>query len=89
MTTETISPKPADLPIFIRDAVAEQQNRVWRLRNLISCVREANRDLVDDYEAALSGLVDLADDIHLGLDTGVLAARAAALQMETQGSRKT
>ncbi len=85
MSTKTIPPQPADLPTFIRDAVAEQQDRVWRLRNLISCVREANREQVDDYEAALSGLVDLADEIHLALDTGALAQRAEALRGESRG----
>jgi hypothetical protein len=85
MTISAIPSKAAELPTFIRDAVSEQQDRVWRLRNLISCVREANRDMVKDFEAALSGLVDYADDIHVALDTQVVAERAETLRAESHG----
>jgi hypothetical protein len=42
----------------VNKAIEEQQSRVWRLRNLIECVRNAgdSSDEVDDFGAAISGL---------------------------------
>ena len=87
MSITAISSKAPQLPIFVRDAVSEQQDRVWRLRNLIECIRYVDREQVDDYEAALSGLVEYAADIHSALDVGTVAERAEALRTESQWPR--
>jgi hypothetical protein len=74
------------LPESVKEAIEEQQTRVWRLRNLIECVRNAadSSDDIDDFGAAISGLQDYADETHLALDVGVIAKRAAAIQEEAQ-----
>jgi hypothetical protein len=87
MNITAIPSKTPQLPIFVRDAVSEQQARVRRLRNLIECVRYVDREQIDDYEAAISGLVDYADDIHLALDVGTVAERAETLRAESHGPR--
>ena len=72
--TKPVQPR---LPKHVAEVVTELQSRVWRLRSLIQCVREADHEQLEDYEAALSGLVDYADDIHLAMDVGTIAERAA------------
>lgn len=67
----------------ITKATDEQQDRVWRLRALIQCVREADWELVDDSEAALDGLADYASSIHLALDAGALKERAKQLEEDS------
>jgi hypothetical protein len=72
------------LPEPVKQAIEEQQARVWRLRNLIACVRivaESSED-VDDFGAAISGLQDYANETHMALDAGAIAERAAAIREE-------
>ena len=64
------------LPDPLRAAIEEQQTRVWRLHSLIECVREASEMELEDLSAAISGLQDLAAEIHLALDVETLAQRA-------------
>jgi hypothetical protein len=77
VTTLPVKPK---LPEHVAEAVTELQSRVWRLRNLIQCVRETDTEQVEDFEAAMSGLVDLADEIYNDMDAELVAERAAAIQ---------
>jgi hypothetical protein len=74
------------LPEPVKQAIEEQQARVWRLRNLIECVRLAadSSDEIDDFGAAISGLQDYADDTCTALDAGAIAERAAAIREEAQ-----
>jgi hypothetical protein len=64
----------------------EQQARVWPLRNLIECARQAadSSEDVEDFGAAISGLQDYADDFHTMLDAGEIAKRANAIEKERQ-----
>jgi hypothetical protein len=74
------------LPEHVQNAIAEQQARVWRLRNLIECVRLAadSQDEIDDFGAAISGLQDYADDTCTALDAGTIAERAASIKEEAR-----
>jgi hypothetical protein len=70
------------LPDSVKKAIEEQQARVWRLRNLIECVRKAadSSDDVEDFGAAITGLQDYADDTAMALDAGAIAQRAIAIE---------
>jgi hypothetical protein len=72
------------LPAPVLTAIEERQERIWRLRNLIACVRAAadSPDDVDDFGAAISGLQDSADDTHMALDAEAIAERGAAIRQE-------
>jgi len=72
------------LPETVKTAIEEQQACVWRLRNLIACVRNApdSSDDVEDFGTAISGLQDYADDTTLALDAGEIAQRAQAIEEE-------
>lgn len=65
-------------------AIEEQQTAVWKLYALLECVTmalDANAPYdVEDADAALHAVLDLAREIHLRLDAGAIAQRAAAIQ---------
>lgn len=67
-------------------AIEEQQARVWRLRNLVECVRNASdsSEDIEDFSAAINGLQDYAEDIHMTLDAGTIVERAQAIEKEEQ-----
>jgi hypothetical protein len=72
------------LPESVKKAIEEQQSRVWRLRNLIECVRivaDSSED-IDDFGAAITGLQNYADDTAMALDAGAIAQRAVAIERE-------
>ena len=93
-TTSTINvpdeaPTKAELPPFIREAVEEQQRRVWALRSLIECYREAiDAGQCSDAIAAGDGLVDLAGSIHSALDQQRVAERGLEIESELQWARE-
>jgi hypothetical protein len=72
----------------LKTAIEEQQSRVWRLRNLIECVRQAadSSEDIEDFGAAISGLQDYADDIHMTLDAGEIGKRATSIEEERRGA---
>jgi hypothetical protein len=78
------------LPESVKKAIEEQQARVWRLRNLIECVRNVaeSSNEIDDFGAAISGLQDYAEDIHMALDAGEVSQRAEAIEREEQGAAR-
>jgi hypothetical protein len=75
------------LPASLRQAIGEQQDRVWRLRNLIECVRNTadSSEDVEDFGAAITGLQDYADDTFYALDAGAVAERAHAIDEKFTG----
>src|SRR5262245_56347413 len=78
MSTDNVTPiKPDEWPPGLKDALNEQQRRVWRLRNMIEAVNRAGEGgEVEDISAALDGATDYADLIHMDLDAGALMKRA-------------
>lgn len=72
------------LPPAVVTAIEEQQTRVWRLRSLLDVFREAviDGDNIDDKEAALDALIELADEVYKALDTESIASRAAEFEDE-------
>jgi hypothetical protein len=89
MSTDNVTPIRGDqtasaLPPGFQRALEEQQTRVWRLRNLLDTLCIAVRDgwILDDGEAAIQGLVDYADGIHLALDVDLLKERGAEIAEE-------
>ena len=63
-----------------------RSSRVWRLHSLIECIRvssDSSED-VQDFGAAISGVLELANSIHLALDVEVIAERAKAIEAEEQ-----
>jgi hypothetical protein len=68
----------------VKAAIEEQQARVWRLRNLIECVRQAadSSDDVEDFGAAITGLQDYANDTYYALDAGIILQRAQMIEEE-------
>jgi hypothetical protein len=75
------------IPALLAQAIGEQQTRVWQLRNLIEAVNHATRDSneIDDLEAALGGLVAMADEIHLGLNKESLEKKAEEIAIAEGG----
>jgi hypothetical protein len=72
----------------VKKAIEEQQARVWRLRNLIQCVRNvADAQDCEDFGAAISGLQDYANDTCSALDAGAIAERAQAIEEEERHDR--
>lgn len=68
-------------------AIHEQQERVWRLRNLLDALRGAiiGGANLEDEEAALDGLIEYADQIHLAMDAGPITERATWLDQLERG----
>jgi hypothetical protein len=87
--TTRFPPGNADIPVkpklpeHVAKVVFDLQSRVWRLRNLIQCVRETDATQIEDRDAALSGLVEYADSIYREMDAGLIAERAVALREGT------
>jgi len=70
------------LPDRFKEAIGEQQSRLWRLKSLIECVgidTEGSSNRCEDHSAALDGLADYANAIHGDLDATLVAERAAEL----------
>lgn len=67
----------------VAKAIDEQRNRLWRLRSLIEvtafAVDHESGDEIEDLNAVLAGLLELADSIHEALETQTIAERAAEL----------
>jgi hypothetical protein len=74
------------LPGSVKDAIEEQQSRVWRLHSLIECIRviSDSSEEVQDFGAAISVVLELADSIHSALDVGTIAERAKAIEEENE-----
>lgn len=64
--------------IILRDEIGEQQHRLWQLRNLIEAIQGATREGndINDLDAALGGLIEMADQIHEALDPEEVWKRA-------------
>lgn len=81
MTTNKLSPG-------LITAIEEQQTAVLRLKALLECVALALDGSapyeVEDTDAALQAVLDLARGIHKALDAGVIAERAAVLDAAEQ-----
>ncbi len=80
------------LPATIAKAVEQQQARLWSLRSLVDLVlvavqNDGRIESVDDMEAALVGIIELADSVHEALDEQAIADRAAELA-EDQAQRE-
>ena len=83
------APAKAELPPFIREAVEEQQRRVWALRSLIECYQKATEEGdCSDAFAAGDGLLELADSIHSALDQQKVAERGLEIESELQWARE-
>ena len=70
MSNDNVTPIRAggapSLPPYFGQAIQEQQSRVWRLRSLLDVLYTAvaNNASIDDEEAALSALIEYAEEIH-------------------------
>lgn len=77
-------PASDGMPSALREALEEQECRVWRLRSLLQCVGEATGGeagaQIDDPLSAVLGLVDLADAIHQSADPDTFLQRVAEIQ---------
>lgn len=84
MSTDTHDePRNVEWPSGLKEALDEQQRRVWRLRNMIEAVNRAGEGgEVEDIEAALAGATDYADLIHTDLDADALTKRAKDIEAE-------
>jgi len=82
MNNVTVFPTSAPaIPASLREAIEEQQHRVWRLRSLLDCLQSAlgANAGIEDLDAAIAGLVEYADRIHSDLDVQVLTERATTI----------
>ena len=78
----TIKSEPT-LPAHLEQAVREQQRRVLHVVGMLQCLLvAANTDEAPEFDAALEGLQELAQNVYDGLDSVALAKRAQVLADE-------
>ena len=81
-------PPVVRLPAPLQEALQEQQSAVGDLRSLLQCVQGCGDDGsdIEEFFAAMRGLLTLADAIIIALDPESLERRARDLIEEAQSA---